>query len=172
MKKIIHLLPLILFTAMAEAQLSKTNSLKQALQNEKKDTSRVLLLENLSQAYSTSKTDTSLLLAQEALALARKINFEKGEAVSLNRIGTVLSSIGNHPQALENLFEALRINEKIKNNDGIMRNLGNIANVNAELGDYREALNYSFRGKHNAEKNNRHDFVFCGSFHNVWREEH
>lgn len=152
MKKTRLLLLFHFFTAFAVAQTNVTDSLKRVLENEKNDTTRVFMLEELSRIYSTSKTDTSLLLAQQALSLARKHGFEKGEAASLNRIGTVLSSIGNHPLALENLLEALRINEKIKNQDGIMRNLGNIANVNAELGEYREGLTYSFREKRSAEK--------------------
>ncbi len=152
MKKIKLLLLLCFYFSFASAQSSEAESLKLALQKSGPDTSRVLLLEELSRVYSTSKTDTSLMFAQEALSLARKIGFEKGEAISLNRIGTVLSSIGNHPQALQNLLEALQINEKIRNVDGVMRNQGNISNVNAELGDYKEALNYAFRGMHNAEK--------------------
>jgi tetratricopeptide (TPR) repeat protein len=59
--------------------------------------------------------------------------------------------MGNHPQALENLLEALRINEKLENINGILRNQGNISNVNADLGDYREALNYAFKGMQKAE---------------------
>jgi tetratricopeptide (TPR) repeat protein len=152
MRKIKLFFLLYFYIASANAQANGIDDLKQLLQKTKADTSRVLLLEDLSRIYSISKTDTSLLLAQQALSLARKIGFEKGEAISLNRIGTVLSSIGNHPQALENLLEALRINEKINNLDGIMRNQGNISNVNAELGDYREALKYAFKGMHNAEK--------------------
>src|SRR5436190_1132883 len=150
MRKIKVLIVLCVSITLAHAQTINADSVKQILQRVNDDTTRVLLLEDLSRIYSGYKTDTSLLLAQEALSLSRKIGFEKGEAISLNRIGTVLSSIGNHPLALENLFEALRINEKINNVNGIIRNQGNISNVNAELGDYREALNYAFLGMRNA----------------------
>ncbi|HLG39070.1 MAG TPA: tetratricopeptide repeat protein [Chitinophagaceae bacterium] len=152
MKKIASILIMGLFIVYANAQSHEADSLSQLLQEEERDTTRVLLLEKLSLEYSTFNTDTSLILAQEALALARKIEFEKGEAISLNRIGTVLSSIGNYPQALENYLDALKINEKIRNMDGIMRNQGNIADVNASLRDYNEALHYAFLEKNNAEK--------------------
>lgn len=151
MKKIILALLLCFCTFITKAQITVVDSLKKLLQNEKQDTSRVLLFEELSFAYLTSKPDAALLLAEEGLALSEKTGFKKGEAISLNRIGTVLNSTGNYPHALENFLLALEINESINNKDGIMRNLGNIGNVYANQGDYREALNYSFKEKNIAE---------------------
>ena len=69
MKKTRLLLLFHFFTAFAVAQTNLTDSLKRVLQNEKNDTARVFMLEELSRIYSTSKTDTSLLLAQQALSL-------------------------------------------------------------------------------------------------------
>jgi tetratricopeptide (TPR) repeat protein len=151
MKKIIFLFILNFCIISGNAQ-TEINKLKQLLQDENRDTSRVLLLEKLSFAYLNSKPDNALLFAQEALELSRDIGFEKGEAASLNRIGTVLSSIGNYPLALENLFKALAINERINNEYGKMKNLGNIAIIHSDQQDNREALNYSFQEKIIAEK--------------------
>ena len=116
MKKIILIVLVSLSIHYTKAQTGNRDSIIQLLQKDKEDTSRVLHLADLSFEYLESKPDTTLVLALQALALANRIGFEKGKAVSLNRIGTVLSSMGNHPQALENLLGALRINEKIKNN--------------------------------------------------------
>jgi tetratricopeptide (TPR) repeat protein len=142
-----------------KSQSEPIDNLKKALQKEDRDTNRVYLLERMSFAFLRSKPDTALALAQEGLSLSEKIGFEKGEAICLNRIGTVLRSTGNYPLALEKLLKALKINERINNRDGIMRNLGNIGNVLSNQGDFREALNYSFREKIIAEEDNNEELL-------------
>jgi hypothetical protein len=87
MKRIFSFLLLSICISSINAQNSVKESLKLLLQNEQTDTGRVLRLANLSFEYVESKPDTTMLLALEALTLARRIGFEKGEAVSLNRIG-------------------------------------------------------------------------------------
>ncbi|MEI9944706.1 MAG: tetratricopeptide repeat protein [Chitinophagaceae bacterium] len=150
-KKIIPTLLLGCCIVAGNAQETIDNNLKRSLESEKMDTAEVSLLEELSYTYLTSKPDTALLLAEKALLISKEIKYKKGEAVSLNRIGTVLNSTGNYPHALENFLQSLQINEDIDNKNGIMRNLGNIGNVYANQGDFREALNYSFREKLIAE---------------------
>src|SRR5690349_14468092 len=71
------------------AQSNTIDSLKQLLKTETKDTSRVLLLNQLSKLYLAGKPDTAMVLAQEGLALAKKVGFVGGEAISLNRIASV-----------------------------------------------------------------------------------
>ncbi len=66
------LLLLLLQSVFTDAQINKIDSLKQALQNEKQDTGRVMLLNELSFAYVTSKPDTALFLAQQAVTIARQ----------------------------------------------------------------------------------------------------
>jgi tetratricopeptide (TPR) repeat protein len=152
MKKILSHIVCSFCVIAVHSQTPEIDSLKLLLEKEERDTSRVLLLEELSVTYLTSEPDTALLLAQEGLSLSREIGFEAGEAISLNRIGAVLSSTGNDALALENLLQALEINERIKNDDGIIKNLGNISNIHANQGDYRKALNYTFKEKSIAEK--------------------
>jgi len=134
-----------------EAQTAAINKIRQSLLSAL-DTTRILLLEKLSSELKGSRPDTALLLAEEGLALAEDIDYKKGEAVCLNRMGTILRSTGNYPLAFEKLIEALKINEEIHNEDGRMRNMGNIGNIYADQHDYHEALNYSFQEKRIAEK--------------------
>ncbi len=129
------------------SQASIRDSLVHALQKEKTDTGRVLLLAELAFQIHESKPDTAMILALEALSLSRSIGFKKGEAVSLNRVGNVFYVLGNYPKAMEAYLQALKINEKIKNLDGKQRNLGNIAVQYFRQEDYGQALNYQFQAK-------------------------
>ncbi len=151
MKKIILYL-LIIQSINSYAQTHQIDSLKQALQKEKTDTGRVLLLAALSIEYLESKPDTTMQLGLEGLALSRSIGFIKGEAASLNRIGNAYGILGNYPKAMEVWLQALQINEKINNPDGIVRNWNNIGEVYFLEGDYRQALEYYFKAKSLAEK--------------------
>lgn len=83
MKKLI-VVALLCTLLNANAENNKTDSLKQLLLQEQKDTSRVLLLLRVSNAYLYSKPDTISLLAMQGLSLAQKNKFEKGEALSLS----------------------------------------------------------------------------------------
>ncbi len=154
MKKIILLLFVSLSTTNTHAQTNVQDSLKQSLQKEKTDTGRILLLADLSFLYAESKPDTTMILALQALELSRRIGFEKGEAMSLNRIANAYYSLGNYPKTMESLLQALKINEKINNLDGIQKNFNNIGVMYFELGDYRQALELYFKAKDLAEKNN------------------
>ena len=107
MKKIILLLLVSLSLSYSHAQPNVRDSLNQLLQKEKSDTSRVLLLAQLSFHYSSSKPDSAMLLALKGFDLSRRIGFTKGEAASLNGIGTAYSVLGNYPKAMEVYLQAL-----------------------------------------------------------------
>ena len=138
-------------------QISKRDSLQEALRKEKKDTSRVLLLADLSFTFFESKPDTAMTLALEALSLSRSIGYAKGEAVSLNRVGAAYDVFGNYPKAMEVLLQALKINESIKNADGIRRNYNNIGNLYISQEDYRQGLDYYLKAKSLIELQNNQE---------------
>ncbi len=151
MKKIIA--PLLLCICLiADAQINKTDSLKQILQTGKKDTSRVNTLFRLARNYLYSKPDTTLLLNMEGLSLSRQINFQKGEVSCLEGIADANDNLGNYPAALENYFAALKIYETLKDANGIRRCTGAIGTVYAEQGEYRHALEYASQATEMAGK--------------------
>ena len=152
-RKIFSLLLFILLSVCnADAQIRNRDSIKQLLQNAEHDTSRVLLLADLSFTYLESHPDTTMFLALKGLALAQNIGFEKGIAVSLNRVGNGYTYLGNYAKAMESHLQALKINEKIKNVDGTRRNINNIGFVYLKQEDYKQALTYSFKAKAIAEE--------------------
>lgn len=169
MKKIILLL-LSLSLQYTHAQTNVKDSLKQLLQKEKTDTGRTRLLLSLSDFFTSSSADTSLLLAFEALALAKRIGYLRGEAVSLNMIGNSFDILGNYPRAMESYLQSLKINEKINNIQGSANNLGNIGNMYSAQEDYRQALVYTFKATSLVEKlNNKkgiaHSLLNIGSLY-------
>lgn len=152
MKKIFLVLLSFIHLICAWSQQREKDSLKHLLQIEKTDTGRVIRLADLSFLYFESKPDTAMTIALEALVLATKINFTKGKAISLNRVGNAYDVLGNYPKAMEVLLQALPINEKINNTDGIRRNYNNIGNLYIEQDDYRMGLDYYLKAKWLVEK--------------------
>ncbi|WP_295655318.1 tetratricopeptide repeat protein [uncultured Mucilaginibacter sp.] len=146
MKKTILLLLAVLFViGESRAQSRVIDSLKALLKKEKRDTARVNLLCDLAFLFQPAKPDTAIKLGFEALSLANRIHFSKGEANSLNRIGAAYNPTGNSPKAMECFLQALRINEKIDNPEGTARNLGNLALVYSDEGDQHRAIDYDFQ---------------------------
>jgi tetratricopeptide (TPR) repeat protein len=145
LKKILLLLLALCLSAETFAQITNIDSLKQLLVKEKQDTTRVLLLNELSFSYLLSKPDSTMILALEGLQLSRHIGFLKGEAESLNLIGSAYRFLVNNLKALEFFLQALKINEKILNDDGLANNNNNIGTIYAGMGDHRQALIYYFK---------------------------
>jgi tetratricopeptide (TPR) repeat protein len=160
MKKIIFLL--IIFPGIHHiyAQSTVRDSLSQLLQKEKSDTSRVLLLVQLSYQYAFSKPDSAMLLALKGLELSRRIGFPKGEAASLNRIGSNYNLLGNYLKAMQLHLQALQISEKINDVDGIAGILNDIGNVLRSQGEYYKAIEYHLKAKKLSEQlNNKEGLV-------------
>jgi tetratricopeptide (TPR) repeat protein len=154
MKKIFLLLIINLSFHYTNAQTGNRDSIKQLLLNDKEDTTRVLHLADLSFEYFESKPDTCMTLALQALSLANRIGFEKGKAISLNRVGNAYNILGNYSKSMEAWLQALQINEKLNNIDGKERNFNNIGINYFAQEDYRQALEYYFKAKPLAEQIN------------------
>jgi tetratricopeptide (TPR) repeat protein len=143
MRRIVKLFLLLAVPVVAGAQTRNIDSLKQALQTEQRDTSRVTLLNTLSLAYVYSRPDTALLLAQQGLLLAKKTGFAKEEVRSLDLIAAVFGITGNYPKALQLQLEALKKAEAIGEEKLAAIVLANIGNTYAYLGDDLLAVGYT-----------------------------
>jgi tetratricopeptide (TPR) repeat protein len=142
LKIIIILVFSIYLSADSYAQPTVKDSLKILLKKEKRDTARVNLLAELSFAYSTNSPDTAMQLALEAMSLAQRSGFIKGEALSLNRIGNAYGAIGNSLQAMGSYLKALKLFEKINDVQGTARTLNNIGGVYFAQEEYYQAIGY------------------------------
>jgi tetratricopeptide (TPR) repeat protein len=128
-------------------QSRSVDSLKQLLNSTKQDSTRSLLLGQLSREYGTTNADTALRLAEEGLALAKKINFVKGEAVCLRQIGFSNSRIGNNVKGLQFLLDALKMAESINDQKIVVSTLLGIGVIYADQEDYPRALQYRLLAK-------------------------
>ena len=118
------------------------DSLKNLLNENKKDTSQVHLLLDIALSYYFNKPDSCLLYAERALSLAREINFVRLEGILLNTAGEAFRFLGEYPQALKKQFEALPFYRRNKNKWGESRSLSFIGFTYVEFGQYNNALAY------------------------------
>ena len=101
------------FTALQAQNVGKIDSLKQSLSQSAQDTNRVKLYYELGNHYVYSYPDTTLSYALPGLALARKLNFKKGEIRGLLITGEALAIKGNYTKSLKLKLEALEEAEKL-----------------------------------------------------------
>lgn len=146
---------LVFFTATCRGQGNDYN---------KSDTTVVLQLLKTANTYNFSEPDTGLKLAQQALDIARKIHFEKGEGFALHICGEAYNMLGDYPSSLQCQYEAVRTFKKINDQHGEADALSYIGVLYIQLGQYREALSYLLSikemGRQNPEIWND-PFIFC-----------
>ncbi|MBK5271260.1 MAG: hypothetical protein JJE22_09625, partial [Bacteroidia bacterium] len=105
------LLMLIPFLSFAQPQQTYLDSLQLALKNAANDTVRMDSYGRIANYYSEIKRDSSLLYIAQGLSIAQKLKLRFTEAGFLQSRGFVLTNIGNYPEALESLYQALKIAE-------------------------------------------------------------
>src|SRR4051794_38184607 len=103
---------------IASGQVSEADSLKKLLAQTRQDTNRVLLLTELAGQYQFFKSDTAIIMARQAIELAQKLNFPKGEIRGIIRLGAVMETLGELPQALEEDLKALQLSRKNYDSEG------------------------------------------------------
>jgi len=145
MNAILKIFLVLTIPAFSVAQTNSIDSLKQLLKNEQRDTSRVLLLNQLSLAYRLTKPDTALAMIQQALSLSKKAVYASGEVKSLSGIASIFRITGNYPKALQLHLEALKKAEAIPDERTASTILLSIAIDYEYLGDYRQAVNYTLK---------------------------
>lgn len=134
---------LIIFVgSTALAQQSPADSLIQLLAKPMPDTSRVLLLDQLGRTLMYSKPLIAMKYAKEGLALSEKLNYDKGKARILNRLGSILRITGNYPSALEMHLNSLKIAESNHDLEGMAKTLNNIGVLYSGQKDSKKAIEY------------------------------
>lgn len=105
---------LLLFTVypVVQAQNRMIDSLLVVLKTHSDDTNRVMCLNELAASYGETDVIKEIETAYEALAIAKKINYEKGIAEACGYLGAGYADAGNYGKAIECHLKALRIHEK------------------------------------------------------------
>lgn len=129
------MLPIVLF-----AQNTVADSLARLLKQAPPDTHRVTLLTDYAWEISESETEEAEAHLQEAVALAQKITFPKGEAVAWNGLGVVEEIRGDFAKAEAFYKKALDIRRRLDDLRAIGASLNNLGVLNELQGRFDSAL--------------------------------
>ncbi|HLP12271.1 MAG TPA: CHAT domain-containing tetratricopeptide repeat protein [Flavobacteriales bacterium] len=141
------ILLLLSFSGIAFSTFSQTkevDSLLSILPKMKEDTSKVNVLNILSEkaGWRIRKYDDALKYANNALPLAEKLKFKKGQANAFNNLGNINNEQKNTVKALEYHEKSLALRKEIGDKFGMGRSLNNIGLINYNIGNYDEAIAY------------------------------
>lgn len=123
-------------------QSSKIDSLIEFIRIEKPDTVKVTLMDDLCWEYMYTDPEQSISYAKEALVLARKLNFPRGEGKLLNTLGVIHANFANYQNAMKYYNEAIHVREAIHDEHGVAVCLINIGNIYVYQGNYDSTIAY------------------------------
>ncbi len=111
MKKrfIIFLFVVVVCTNVPAQIRHNIDSLKNKLQQSNADSSRVIILSSLSYVYRNTDLDTSIMYGEQALQLAQKIKFPRGESRALHTLASTERIQGDIPLAMETALKGLQL---------------------------------------------------------------
>jgi tetratricopeptide (TPR) repeat protein len=152
------------------SQKHEADSVLQLLKGAKADSNKVKSLTELANFVYLRNPDTALIIALDALSLAKRIKYNKGNEYQwlLTVTAKTYSKIGNYPQALEIDFKILEFDEKRKPKKPhrlatVLMSIGNVYN---NQGDYRNALQYYLKSDSIIRENNITELKYS-SFGNI-----
>ncbi|MFD2572916.1 tetratricopeptide repeat protein [Spirosoma soli] len=138
-----------------QAQTSVVDSLRTQLSAHKQlDTTRVNLLTTLSDAVRSEDYTEALELGQEALTLAQKLRYPRGEANALLALGAAYGDRNDYNKALSYLIQARQRFIVLADSLGSARVAGQMGLVYTQRGDYVPALSLSLWALNQANKFN------------------
>ena len=150
------------FLRIPAQQTSAGDSIRQELAVAKEDTNKVWSLINLGSVYQWSYPDSGILYTQEALQLAKKLNFVDGEIQAYATVAEAFSGKGNYPKALEASLKALELSVKTGDSVAIVWAYANIGSVYYYSNNYERALYYFTKLKINQAIFLRYQRFFSG----------
>lgn len=131
---------LLIFSA-SYSQNKKMDSLR-AIYDSSHDTSKVQILCQFARFYTANNPDTGEVISMKALQLAKKLNYNYGQALSYNILGYSLTTTGKFDEAISNLLKGLDIYEKMANKKGIANTCNSLANAYLGLNNSKKAEEY------------------------------
>ncbi len=118
------------------------DSLKHELAIAKHDTNRVLLMAELATNYQNTNPDSALKYGQQALDLAQKIKFLRGQARAYHRLGSTNRVIGDLPKGLNLIYNGLQIAQENHYYFESARCLNVLGVIFRDLNDNLKAMDY------------------------------
>lgn len=127
------------------AQPTLADTLRQELSSAPADTHRVSLLVDYAWEINEIRTDEAARLLWEAVSLAQKLKFIKGEAKAWNGLGVVEEFRGNYSTAFQYYQKALYLRQQTGDRSEIASSLNNIGVLLETTGHFDSALVYHRR---------------------------
>ncbi|MEP7374000.1 MAG: ATP-binding protein [Chitinophagaceae bacterium] len=124
------------------AQNAWIDSLKKVVVTEKADTNKILTLQHISNYYSFNNPDSGILYAKEAIALAEKLEYDRGIFWSIVSLDHSLYISGNYSLELEYALKALPIAKRLNDQYAIGWSNGMICDSYLSLGDFNTGMIY------------------------------
>lgn len=148
--KLYFILLLIVFFKIqyscAQNQVStRTDSLLNTLQHHsREDTSKVNLLNAISREYyiTNCENPSSLTYAQNALDLAKKLEYKKGQAIALRYAGNYYSCKRDSAKTVDYYEKSMAIFAQINDHEGLVTNLYNLGNLYTDFLNYTQSAIY------------------------------
>jgi tetratricopeptide (TPR) repeat protein len=150
----------VALSCFALGQKQKEDSLRNLLAVEKLDSNKVTLMWQLASYTNRHSPDSALRMGQNALELARRINYLEGESRSLGVIANTLLKMGNYPKALDFYFQKLKIEEQRNQPRNLASVVMNVGVVYMYEQEYRQALMYYKRADSIIEVHNIEDIKY------------
>lgn len=132
----------ILFSSIAHAQSTWIDSIRKVLATQKEDTNKVWILTYMSTYYAFNDPDSGIIRGKEALALAEKLQYDKGIFWSIVSIDHSLYITGNYTLELDYAIRAFPIAQKLKDRYAIGWSNGMLCDSYLNLGDFNTAMTY------------------------------
>ncbi|MCU0369185.1 MAG: tetratricopeptide repeat protein [Cyclobacteriaceae bacterium] len=139
---------LLLCLLLAAAQVtfgqkSVVDSLYARLENNpQEDSLRVRILLQLCWHESTSYPEKHKAMAEEAITIARKINYQSGEASGIRSIGIYYMNKGEYDKATELVYEALQLFEKIPDVKGVGNCYQTLGSIHRQRADFEKTKEF------------------------------
>jgi class 3 adenylate cyclase len=133
---------LLAVSSRVDAQTKQADSLKLLIRNANDDSLKVNTLIDISGSLLRVDTKEALRYANEALALAEKLDFVRGQAYALKSIGMSYYFQGNYIETLLFWQQSLSAFQTIGDKLGIANMLNNLGAVNFNEGDDEKAIQY------------------------------
>jgi tetratricopeptide (TPR) repeat protein len=105
-----------------------------------------LILKELAYKNKNKSPKDALMYVDQALEMAKAINYDKGIAEATHTLGVIQFYLGDYELALSNYLKALEIRERLKDNIGLGRSYNNIGVIYRKMESFELAEDYFNRG--------------------------
>ena len=141
--RLVHLFILILIVQLETQGQTLTDSLLNVYNNSLvKDTSSVVLLNEIAKSQYMNNPDEAIKYATMGVNIAKQLEFNQGIAYCYNTIGLSCWNKSEYAKAREYFQNALRINKQLNRMDEIAKNYVNLGIIYKSISDYSNALKY------------------------------